>query len=79
MAVGGGGAQDFGGSWRLGRGVFGAELLYVGLREVESVPLSKLEDGCCVGAESGDSRVGAWICRGWGEGSRADSVEFDSL
>ena len=34
VAAGGGGAQDFGGSWRLGRGVFGAELLYAGLREV---------------------------------------------
>ena len=60
MAAGGGGvsqgAQDFGGSWRLGRGVLGAVLLYAGLRLVESVSLLKLEDGCCVGAESGDGQ-----------------------
>ena len=51
--AGGGGAQDFGSSWRLGRGVSGALLLYAGLREAESVFLAKLEDSCCVGVGSG--------------------------
>ena len=49
VAAGGGGAQDFEGSWRLGRGVFGAVLLCAGLREVKSVSLEKLEDGCSAG------------------------------
>ena len=48
-----GARKNFGGSWRLGRGVFGALLLYAGLREAESVSLAKLEYGCCAGAVSG--------------------------
>ena len=67
VAAGGGGAQDFGGSWRLGRGVFGAALLYAELGEVKSVSLEKLEDGCCAGAVSGRSSW-AWVCRGLGRG-----------
>ena len=53
-----GARKTFGGSWRLGRGVFGAELLYAGIRGVESVSLAKLEGGCCSGAESGDGQIG---------------------
>ena len=68
VAAGGGGAQDFGGSWRLGRGVFGALLLYAGLIEAESASLSKLEVGCCAGAESGGGQVGLGFAAGWGEG-----------
>jgi len=48
---------DFGGSWRLGRGVSGAVLLYKGLREAESVSLSKHEGGCCVSAVSGGGKI----------------------
>ena len=62
-----GARKDFGGSWRLERGVFGALLLYAGLRELESVSLAKLEDGCCAGAESGGGQVGLGFAAGWGE------------
>ena len=58
VAAGGGGAQDFGGSWRLGQGVFGAVLLYAGLGEVDSVSLAKFEDGCSAGTVSGGSQFG---------------------
>ena len=68
MAAGGGGAHDFGGSWRLVRGVFGAVLLYAGIRGVESVFLAKLEDGCCAGAVGGGGQVGLGFAAGWGEG-----------
>ena len=56
--MGGGGAhKNFGGSWRLGRGVVGAKLLYAWLREAESVSLAKLEDGCCAGAVNSGSNL----------------------
>ena len=58
-----GARKTFGGSWRLGRGVFGAELLCAGLREAESVSLAKLEVGCCAGAESGDVKFGLGLKR----------------
>ena len=57
--------------------MFGAVLLYAGLGEAESVSLSKLEDGCCAGAESGGGQNWAWFAAGLDKEKRADYDAID--